>query len=60
LPKRESNGEVKRIARVVAALIAGDDRKAERELKPIAGITRLVRPLEPLPLLTRGPLLRRR
>ena len=32
----------------------------ERELKPIAGITRLVRPLEPLPLLTRGPLLRRR
>jgi 5-methylcytosine-specific restriction endonuclease McrA len=60
LPKRESNDEVKRIARVVAALIVGDDRKAERELKPIAGITRLVRPLEPLPLLTRGPLLRRR
>jgi|SRR5919204_751437 hypothetical protein len=57
---RESNGDVERITRVVAALIAGDECTAERELEPIAGITRLARPLEPQFLLARGPLLRRR
>jgi hypothetical protein len=45
------NDDVDRIERVVRALIAGKDKRAEAEMRPIAGLTRITNPLERMPVL---------
>ena len=58
LAEARADGHVARIGGIVDALIFGDKRAARRELAPIAGITRVILPLDPLPSLPRGQWIR--
>jgi 5-methylcytosine-specific restriction endonuclease McrA len=50
----QPNDVVERIARIVDALMAGDNKAAEQELAPIARASRVTTPLEVMPTLTLG------
>jgi 5-methylcytosine-specific restriction endonuclease McrA len=51
----QPNDVVERIARIVDALMAGDNKTSQRELAPIARSSRVTTPLEVMPTRTLGP-----